>query len=186
MGAGASIPIKKIQKVKKLLENLNINNKDKKITSIINERFDDMNNTYLHYASSHNDISLARLLLGRGANPNVTNFRNITPLQYALNYNYMDIANLLVSHGATVTDKSIFPTAEYETVVYTDAHVKTRNPTSPKSRSQSQSNRNSQSNSKSNSQSNRQSSSSKKYPRATLVAGSKKRNTKTLKHHSLK
>lgn len=145
MGAGASIPENKIKKIKHILSD-HSGNSNNKIKKVLNYK-DDYGNTYLHYASSNNDIELARLLIGKGAYVNAKNYAGLTPFDYAAQNHNDVMADLLVDNHAEVTNSSVFPTADTATAVV--AHVTTKSSKSPKSLDN--------------------------YPHATLVAGSRKK-----------
>ncbi|GKT45196.1 ankyrin-3 [Colletotrichum spaethianum] len=58
--------------------------------------------TPLHEAARANFLDGARLLLSRGANPNLRNSRSFTPLTLAVEQGHLEMAGLLVEHGADI------------------------------------------------------------------------------------
>lgn len=68
--------------------------------------------TALTFASDKGHTEVIRLLLERGAEPNVTDtFYNQTPLAWALSKGHFDIAVLLIEHGATGAEANALLTA---------------------------------------------------------------------------
>lgn len=63
--------------------------------------------TALMAATVKGDVKLVDLLLGKGANPNLTNFEGITALMYAAQFKNESILKLLIQYKAdkTLTDK---------------------------------------------------------------------------------
>ncbi|XP_053322889.1 transient receptor potential cation channel subfamily A member 1 [Spea bombifrons] len=78
---------------------------------IINESTDDVinavdctGNTPLHWAVQKNKIDSAKILLSRGADPNVCNFYKLSPLHLAIQLHYNAIVEVLILHPATNID----------------------------------------------------------------------------------
>jgi ankyrin repeat protein len=67
----------------------------------VNCRNTDKATTLLGYATTINSVEMARLLLGRGANPDHSD-DGFTPLMAASAHGYSELAALLLEHGANV------------------------------------------------------------------------------------
>ncbi len=68
----------------------------------------------LHVAVAVGELGVARLLLDRGADPNVRSLAGLTPLHYAAKHGYEALASLLLKRGA---DPSIHDT-QYDATPY--------------------------------------------------------------------
>lgn len=120
-----AVQTKNISAIEKLLNNNNINS------------FDSSGSTLLSNAIRTEDTLIVKLLLEKGADPNLQNNDDYlsTPLMECSNYNAVDIAKLLIAHGADINkqDKNDDPvinwTAYYGQVEFTklllDNHAKT-------------------------------------------------------------
>jgi hypothetical protein len=64
-------------------------------------------NTALHMAVELNDPSLVRLLIRRGADPNMSDYSEVTPLMLAVAYNRPKIAGILRDAGAKSSQKRL-------------------------------------------------------------------------------
>lgn len=61
--------------------------------------------TALMTASRYDHIDVVQLLLGYGANPNITNKWGWTALMYAARHHHEDVCLLLLDHGAKISDR---------------------------------------------------------------------------------
>jgi hypothetical protein len=57
---------------------------------------------YLHYAANYGHLSIVKILCDAGADPNISNSRQLTPLHYACRYGYAGVARHLLDHGANI------------------------------------------------------------------------------------
>ena len=64
-------------------------------------------NTLLHYAAVNGHIVVIQVLLGTGANPNVTNRFGKTPLHKAAEHGHKEILQLLLDEGGDPNLKDI-------------------------------------------------------------------------------
>lgn len=64
--------------------------------------FDEMGRTPLHEACQQNNVECANILLGGGANPNSTDWRNASPLHYACEMGCREAATLLINNTANM------------------------------------------------------------------------------------
>lgn len=72
---------------------------------MINLKEKDHGNVALHVASSKGNISMASLLLSKGANVNVQDIFGNTPLHYAVDKKKKDMVDMLIKCGADVNMK---------------------------------------------------------------------------------
>lgn len=79
------------------------------VDRLLREGFVDVNvrarysgDSALSSAASLGEVEMVRLLLGRGANPNIGDKDNITPLQLAARHGYIAIVRMLLKAGAKV------------------------------------------------------------------------------------
>ena len=56
--------------------------------------------TTLHVAAKFGRIKVARLLLEKGADPNIEGRNGLTPIHVATHYNHINVALLLLEKGA--------------------------------------------------------------------------------------
>ena len=57
--------------------------------------------TPLHIAAKYGKIKVARLLLQKGADPDIQGANGLTPLHVATHYNNVNVALLLLEHKAS-------------------------------------------------------------------------------------
>lgn len=63
---------------------------------------DDKGESALHVAARHGRRSIAKLLIGKGADPSLKNIRGITPLHAAVASGHTDIVLILLDNGADI------------------------------------------------------------------------------------
>jgi ankyrin repeat protein len=80
-----------------------------RVESLLNEQDAEVNwraprtgNHALGIAAAHNQAAIVRLLMERGADPNIATLENMTALHSAAYHGYVDIARMLIEAGADV------------------------------------------------------------------------------------
>ena len=69
-------------------------------------------NTPLMQAAADGDVSMTKILLEFGADPNAVNARGETPLGFSVVWNHPEIVQLLIDAGADVNSTSDFGTGQ--------------------------------------------------------------------------
>jgi ankyrin repeat protein len=72
---------------------------------MINQKEKDHGNVALHVASSKGNLSMASLLLSKGANLNVQDIFGNSPLHYAVDKRRKEMAEMLIKCGADINQK---------------------------------------------------------------------------------
>jgi uncharacterized protein len=71
-------------------------------STVVNARDLTTGQSALHYVVQRRDTVWLRFLLGKGANPNLADTKEVTPLQLAANLGWTDGVEILVARGAQV------------------------------------------------------------------------------------
>lgn len=79
---------------------------DKGGPNLVNTRDQTTGETPLEIAVRRHDLTMMKLLMARGANVNLRDFKGVTPLVAAVNVNFMEGVELLVGYGAHVDDSN--------------------------------------------------------------------------------
>lgn len=58
-------------------------------------KFDEYGNTLMHVAAQNGNLRMAKILMGKGANPNHQNKQGQTPGHFAVSYQFYDLARWL-------------------------------------------------------------------------------------------
>ena len=61
------------------------------------------NETFLFFAVQRNNYKLVKILLEKGADPNILNDYNLPPIYYATIRSLLDIVDLLIRYGSTIS-----------------------------------------------------------------------------------
>nr|WP_246205029.1 ankyrin repeat domain-containing protein [Altericroceibacterium indicum] len=73
-------------------------------TTVVNSRDVTTGDTGLHIATARRDLTWIRFLLGKGANPNISNKQGMTPLMLASQLGFTDGVQVLAADGARVDE----------------------------------------------------------------------------------
>lgn len=73
-------------------------------STIVNTRDLTTGESALHMVTARRDLTWMRFLLSRGANPNIRDFKGVTPLVTASNMSFVEGVELLIEKGARVDE----------------------------------------------------------------------------------